>query len=202
MVWIFAVRSFDEDIQYRKGRGTDTTHCRVGTQGITPSTRWAAVWAIRRPAHEGQNPRRLQLKAIDSRKKIREPDGGGEWTGQCTRDTAFLSDHHHHMALRRRYPPCPFPYTSAPLHASNSIAGFSKPMAVAICEWSGVSRPCSRWLTTRAFRRLPRCSTWASKPFATIATPFSSRASRVWFTHAHQGDRAHSPHRNAESWPP
>src|SRR2546427_10044526 len=116
---------------------------------------------------------------IDSRKKIREPDGGGEWTGQCTRDTAFLSDHHP-MVLRRRYPPCPLPYASAPLHASNSIAGFSKPMAAALSEWSGVSKPCSRWPRTRAFRRSPRCSTWASKPFATIATPFSSRASRVW----------------------
>ena len=51
--------------------------------------------------------------AIDSRKKIREPDGGGEWTGQCTRDTAFLSDSHH-MALRRRAPPCPLPSPSVP----------------------------------------------------------------------------------------
>src|SRR5712691_2717770 len=63
IVWIFAVNSFDEDIQYRKGIGTDTTHWRVGTQGMTHSTRWDAVWAIRRPAHDGQNPRRLQLKA-------------------------------------------------------------------------------------------------------------------------------------------
>ena len=29
---------------------------------MTRSTRWAAVWAIHRPAHDGQNPRRLQLK--------------------------------------------------------------------------------------------------------------------------------------------
>src|SRR5712691_13333217 len=63
IVWIFAVNSFDEDIQYRKGMGTDATHWRVGTQGMTHSTRWDAVWAIRRPAHDGQNPRRLQLKA-------------------------------------------------------------------------------------------------------------------------------------------
>ena len=45
------------------GTGTDTTHWRVGTQGMICSTRWAAVWAMRRPAHDGQNPRRLQLKA-------------------------------------------------------------------------------------------------------------------------------------------
>src|SRR5712691_6152568 len=61
-----ARRSFDEDIQYRKGIGTDTTHCRVGTQGMTHSTRWAAVWAMRRPAHDGQNPRRLQLNGSSS----------------------------------------------------------------------------------------------------------------------------------------
>jgi hypothetical protein len=30
---------------------------------MTHSTRWAAVWAIRRLAHDGQNPRRLQLQA-------------------------------------------------------------------------------------------------------------------------------------------
>jgi hypothetical protein len=46
-VWICAVNACDEDIQYRKGIGTDTTHCRVDTQGITHSTKWAAVWAIR-----------------------------------------------------------------------------------------------------------------------------------------------------------
>src|SRR5215471_1381999 len=62
MVWTWAVRSCEAAIQYRKGTGTETTHWRVGTQGMTHSTRWAAVWAMRRPAHEGQNPRRLQLK--------------------------------------------------------------------------------------------------------------------------------------------
>src|SRR5947207_496529 len=49
MVCTCAVRSRDDDIQYRKGIGTDTTHYRVGTQGITHSTRWAAVWAKRAP---------------------------------------------------------------------------------------------------------------------------------------------------------
>ena len=66
IVWTVAVRSWDTAIQYRKGTGTDTTHCRVGTQGMTCSTRWAAVWAMRRPAHDEQNPRRLQLKASSS----------------------------------------------------------------------------------------------------------------------------------------
>jgi hypothetical protein len=43
IVWTCAVRSCKEAIQYRKGTGTDTTHWRVGTQGITRSTRCAAV---------------------------------------------------------------------------------------------------------------------------------------------------------------
>ena len=63
MVWTCAVNAWDAAIQYRRGTGTDTTHWRVGTQGMTRSTRWAAVCAMRRPAQEGQNPRRLQLKA-------------------------------------------------------------------------------------------------------------------------------------------
>src|SRR5215510_12771076 len=63
IVWTLTVRSGEAAIQYRKGMGTETTHWRVGTQGMTHSTRWAAVWAIRRAAHDGQNPRRLQLKA-------------------------------------------------------------------------------------------------------------------------------------------
>src|SRR4029453_10773194 len=66
IVWTFAVRSWDEAIQYRKGMGTETTHWRGGPQGITRSTRWAAVWAMRRLAHDGQNPRRLQLKGSSS----------------------------------------------------------------------------------------------------------------------------------------
>src|SRR5438128_12246434 len=57
IVWTVAVRSREDAIQYRKGIGPDTTHWRVGTQGMTRSTRCAAVWAIRRPAHDGQNPR-------------------------------------------------------------------------------------------------------------------------------------------------
>jgi len=59
-------RLFNAAIQYRNGIGTETTHGRVGTQGMTHATRWAAVWAIRRAAHEGQNPRRLQLKGSSS----------------------------------------------------------------------------------------------------------------------------------------
>jgi hypothetical protein len=66
MVWTLAASSCEDAIQYRKGIGTETTHRRVGTQGMTHSTRCAAIWAMRRPAHEGQNPRRLQLKGTSS----------------------------------------------------------------------------------------------------------------------------------------
>ena len=66
IVWTCAVSSWDAAIQYRKGTGTETTHWRVGTQGMTRVTRWAAVWAIRRAAHDGQKPRRLQLKGSSS----------------------------------------------------------------------------------------------------------------------------------------
>jgi hypothetical protein len=41
------------------------THCLTGTfMGKTLSTSRAAVSAIRRPVHDGQKPRRLQLNAI------------------------------------------------------------------------------------------------------------------------------------------
>src|SRR5712691_12056744 len=102
IVWIFAVNSFDEDIQYRKGIGTDTTHFRVGTQGMTHSTRWAAVWAIRRPAHDGQNPRRLQLKGSSSSLwHVSQPSRRKPWArmphykastqhGEITRDVDLL----------------------------------------------------------------------------------------------------------------
>jgi hypothetical protein len=43
--------------------GSDSTHWRTGTWGMTWSTRCAAVCAMRRAPHDGQNPRRLQLKA-------------------------------------------------------------------------------------------------------------------------------------------
>src|SRR5215813_14491412 len=66
MVCTCAVRSREAAIQYRKGTGTETTHWRVGTQGMTCSTRCAAVWAMRRPAQDGQKPRRLQLKGTSS----------------------------------------------------------------------------------------------------------------------------------------
>ena len=45
------------------GLSSDSTHCRTGTCGRTWSTRCAAVCAMRRAPHDGQNPRRLQLKA-------------------------------------------------------------------------------------------------------------------------------------------
>jgi hypothetical protein len=56
IVWTMTVRSCEEAIQYRKGMGTETTHCRVGTQGITCSTRWAAVCAMRRPRTRRAKP--------------------------------------------------------------------------------------------------------------------------------------------------
>ena len=43
----------------RSGIGSDSTHYRTGTCGMRWSTRWAAVYDIRRAPHEGQNPRRL-----------------------------------------------------------------------------------------------------------------------------------------------
>src|SRR5262249_4841744 len=66
IVWTWAVRSCEAAIQYRKGTGTDTTHWRVGTPGMKHSTRCAAVWALRRAAHDGQKPRRLQLEGSNS----------------------------------------------------------------------------------------------------------------------------------------
>src|SRR6516162_3082581 len=66
IVWTGVVRSWDAAIQSRNGMGTDTTHGRVGTQGRTHSTRWAPVWAMRRAAHDGHNPRRLPLKGSSS----------------------------------------------------------------------------------------------------------------------------------------
>ena len=43
--------------------GSDSTHWRTGTRGMTWSTRCAAVCAMRRAPHDGQKPRRLQLNA-------------------------------------------------------------------------------------------------------------------------------------------
>ena len=45
---------------HRRFHGTMSPNCRVATCGITRSTQWAAFSAIRRPAHDGQNPRVLQ----------------------------------------------------------------------------------------------------------------------------------------------
>ena len=43
--------------------GTEITHCRTGTGGMTRATRCAAVCAIRRPLQDGQTPRPLHEKA-------------------------------------------------------------------------------------------------------------------------------------------
>jgi hypothetical protein len=40
----------------RRDQGSESTHCRTGTAGSTPSTQWAARSAMRRPAHGGQKP--------------------------------------------------------------------------------------------------------------------------------------------------
>lgn len=45
------------------GIGNDSTFCRTDTRGRILSTRSAAVSAMRRVPHDGQMPRRLQLKA-------------------------------------------------------------------------------------------------------------------------------------------
>ncbi len=47
----------------RSGIGSDSTHCRTGTWGMTWSIRCAAVCGIRRAPHDGQKPRRFQLNA-------------------------------------------------------------------------------------------------------------------------------------------
>jgi hypothetical protein len=44
----------------RRRHGTVSTHCRIATRGSTRSIHDAARSAIRRPPHEGQNPRVLQ----------------------------------------------------------------------------------------------------------------------------------------------
>jgi hypothetical protein len=43
--------------------GSENTHWRTGTCGMTWSTKCAAVCDMRRAPHDGQKPRRLQLKA-------------------------------------------------------------------------------------------------------------------------------------------
>ena len=117
--------------------------------------------------------------------------------------------HHRRMALRRRYPSCPFPCTFGFLP---SRAPTLSPASASLWQWhsawSNVARPSSRWPTTKAFRRSPRCSTWASKPCATTATRFSSRASSSLVSTRPPGDRSPDPiatpraGRLAQSGPP
>ena len=47
----------------RNRLGKDNTHCRIGTRGITESTRCAAVAAMCFVVQDGQTPRPLQEKA-------------------------------------------------------------------------------------------------------------------------------------------
>ena len=49
----------------RNGNGTLNTHCLIGLLGNTPSTRCAALSAMRLAPQDGQNPRRLQLNATN-----------------------------------------------------------------------------------------------------------------------------------------
>jgi hypothetical protein len=43
--------------------GSDSVHCRIGTYGMTWSTRCAKVCEIRQAPHDGQDPQRVQLRA-------------------------------------------------------------------------------------------------------------------------------------------
>ena len=49
----------------RSAIGRDSTHCLTGTCGMAWSTERAAVFDIWRAPRDGQNPRRLQLKACN-----------------------------------------------------------------------------------------------------------------------------------------
>jgi len=65
----------------RSGNGSDSTRWRTGTRRMTWSTSGTAVWAIRRARHNGQKPRRLQLKATS----LSWPQSSQHWrlkTGQ------------------------------------------------------------------------------------------------------------------------
>ena len=60
-----------------------------------------------------------------------------DWTAH--EGTAFLSNHHCHMVFRRRAPPCPLPYTSAPLPANKFIIDFNKLTPSVPWSWSNAS---------------------------------------------------------------
>src|SRR6186713_3246937 len=50
-------RSESKATRYRNEYGSESTHCRTGTAGITLSTRCAAVSPILLPPHDGQKAR-------------------------------------------------------------------------------------------------------------------------------------------------
>ena len=56
--------------------GKASTHCRIGTRGITEPTRCAAVAAMRLVVHDGHTPRPLQEKERDDldTRRSRQPD--------------------------------------------------------------------------------------------------------------------------------
>jgi hypothetical protein len=104
MVWTCAVSSWDAAIQYRRGTGTDTTHWRVGTQGMTCSTRWAAVCGHAPPGtRTGQNPRRLQLKASSSLAgRCHSPAAESRARGCRTASSRTIRVPHRRVGLSRR----------------------------------------------------------------------------------------------------
>jgi hypothetical protein len=60
----------------RNSFGTEITHCRTGTGGMTRSTRCAAVCAIRWPLQDGQTPWPLHEKAARSVFRDRQRNSG------------------------------------------------------------------------------------------------------------------------------
>jgi len=55
----------------RSGMGSDSTHWRTGTRGMTLSTRCAAVCAMRRAPHEGQTiDKTATVAAVAIHKKL------------------------------------------------------------------------------------------------------------------------------------
>jgi hypothetical protein len=79
----------------RSSNGSESTHCRTGTEGSTRSTRCAAVFAMRRPAQLGQMPRALQENA--TRRSCRPHRRHGARPGLPRREEA---------GHRRRAAPC------------------------------------------------------------------------------------------------
>ena len=66
-IFVSAATARGRSARNRRNRlGTEITHCRTGTGGMTRSTRCAAVWAMWRPLQDGQTPRPLWHDVGDS----------------------------------------------------------------------------------------------------------------------------------------